>query len=87
MAEFDTTNTVYREAIDTLARVAMSDAWPEPEREKQQERAYGICIGIATMLIPGVYQTSQAPPVEIADAVAQQVLDDMTARVKELPDG
>jgi len=87
MAEFDSTHGVYQEALSTLCVVAMEDIFPtEERRESAQERAFGMCVGIATMLVPGVYQTGQVPPIEVADRVCEQVMADMKAKIeKEYP--
>lgn len=83
-APFDSSNLVYREALKLLADIAMDDErFTDEERLTAQERAFGICVGIATMLVPGVYQTSLPPPPETADHVCDQVTADMEKLIRE----
>lgn len=80
---FDNTHPVYLEALQTLTEIAMSDELTTEERERAQERTFGMCVGIATMLIPGVAQTRQTPPIELADEVCAQVVADMEALIRK----
>lgn len=68
---FDSENLAYRQAVHTAAQVFDSG------EENLFERAFGICCGIATMLVPGVFETGQAPEPHVADLVCEQVANDI----------
>lgn len=81
---FESDHPVYVQALQTLCEVAMDDnRYTEEEREKAQERAFGVCVGVATMLLPFVYDHKEVPDPDVADRVCEQVMADMQDKIKK----